>query len=211
MFKKRYLAPLLGCASLMLIGCSDDGDEDKNETPIIKLPEAVSVIEKQSLVIEAEVIDDGHVDYQWQQLSGINVELHNDTAMQLSITAPSVTRNEQIELELTATDAEGEVAKAKIQVDINQAWLEGQVVGQIQSTHEQLFNIEAKLGDHVFTSQSNPQGEFTLNLRFDDDVVFEPDGALFNVSAQAFDSPIGYKAYINKNYQQTKITILQPH
>lgn len=196
MFKKTLLAAMFGCTGLMMVGCSDDNKEDKNDIPIIKLPETVSVLEKQSLVIEAEVIDDGHVNYQWQQLSGINVELHNDTAMQLAITAPSVMNDELIELELTATDSEGEVAKAIVQVEINQIWLEGQVTGQIKEVHGQAFNIEAKLGEHVFASKSNAQGEFTLNLKFDDDIIFEPEGALFNVTAQALNSPIGYTAYI---------------
>lgn len=200
MKKNQLLVAAMVAVSLTQVGCSiDDIDLDDNETPTITMPASITVEEKQSRVIAATVDDDGAVSYQWSQLSGIPIEMVNPNDMQLGFIAPSVAQNELVQLKLTATDAEGETAEAITSVNIAQKWLEAEVNGEVTHTHGQLFNIEAKVGNSRFVTQSNATGAFSLKLQFDDDVEFHEHGSVIKVNANALDSKIAYQAHIVEN------------
>ena len=94
---------LLLCLALILSAC---GGSDSNKAPSITLKGEYVVTEYSDITIAAEAVDtDGEItNYQWQQTSGLNVELLEIASSTLYFTAPNVSEEQQLTFELTVTD-----------------------------------------------------------------------------------------------------------
>ena len=131
MFRKTLLAAIIGCTGLMLAGCTDKNDDEQNDNPVIILASEVTVAEKQTLLIEADVIDDGQVSLHWQQLSGPTLQLQGDTTAAVGVSVPATDKPEEAVLQLTAIDSEGLVDSAQVKVIITQNIITLPIEGRI--------------------------------------------------------------------------------
>ena len=99
----------------MLYAC---GGSDTNKAPTITLNDEYAVTEYSDITISAEAADsDGKIiSYQWQQKSGLNVDLSEPGSSTLSFTAPNVSEEQQLTFELTVTDNDNALSTKEITV-----------------------------------------------------------------------------------------------
>lgn len=182
---KSVLAVSISLA--LLSGCGSDVDDKPNEldkpintAPIINVNDT-AVVEKQAVSISATVEDEGPVTYFWSQNSGLSVTLENTDTQTVSFVAPSVSEDEKISLNLTVTDSEGLTSEKNIVVDIQQQLVKLSLEGI--ATDSPLIDaaIKAKIGSQEFTTITNSDGYYSLELALDDDADM---GQLVTIEAQ---------------------------
>ncbi|MFY8350887.1 PKD domain-containing protein [Pseudoalteromonas sp. SSM20] len=146
--------------------------EAENEAPSVSLTNQ-TVIEKSEVTISASASDtDGTIQaYQWQQTSGINVELSNTTSNQLSFSAPSIVEKTDLTFKLTVTDDDGAQTSESMTLTIEPNIIASFTLSGEVTTGKAIANanITAQLGDLQFTTQSNEVGSYQLNINVDDD------------------------------------------
>ena len=174
---------LLILSALSLVGCgggsgSEPNTNTNNENTAQNVAPSVSltnqtVIEKSEVTISASASDtDGTIQsYQWQQTSGINVELSNTTSNQLTFSAPSIVENTDLTFKVTVTDDDGAQTSESMTLTIEPNIIASFTLSGEVTTGKAIANanITAQLGDLQFTTQSNEVGSYQLNINVDDD------------------------------------------
>ncbi|AIY67389.1 carboxypeptidase-like regulatory domain-containing protein [Pseudoalteromonas piratica] len=174
---------LLVVSALSLIGCgggssSKENTNTNNENIVQNIAPSVSltnqtVIEKSEVIISASASDtDGTIQsYQWQQTSGINVELSNTTGNQLTFSAPSIVEKTELTFKVTVADDDGAQTSESITLTIEPNIIASFTLSGEITTGKAIANanITAQLGDLQFTTQSNEVGSYQLNINVDDD------------------------------------------
>ncbi|MEW6999430.1 aryl-sulfate sulfotransferase [Colwelliaceae bacterium BS250] len=96
---------LLSLFIIGLGGCSDD-EQAPNTPPTLTIQALTVVNESSSVVLQATAIDsDGVIEsYQWQQISGIAVDLTGSDSETASFSAPAINNDEILEFSLVITD-----------------------------------------------------------------------------------------------------------
>ncbi|MFK3858779.1 PKD domain-containing protein [Pseudoalteromonas rhizosphaerae] len=167
---KSMLAASISLA--LLSGCESDfvdhPDEPINTAPVISVSDT-AVVEKQAISISATVQDEGPVTYLWSQNAGLSVALENTNTGTVSFIAPSVSEDKKISLNLTVTDSEGLTSEKNVVVDIQQQLVKLSLEGI--ATDSPLIDaaIKAKIGSQEFTTTTNSDGYYSLELALDDD------------------------------------------
>lgn len=167
---KSMLAASISLA--LLSGCESDfvdhPDEPINTAPVISVSDT-AVVEKQAISISATVQDEGPVNYLWSQNAGLSVALENTNTGTVSFIAPSVSEDKKISLNLTVTDSEGLTSEKNVVVDIQQQLVKLSLEGI--ATDSPLIDaaIKAKIGSQEFTTTTNSDGYYSLELALDDD------------------------------------------
>ncbi|MDE3272106.1 carboxypeptidase-like regulatory domain-containing protein [Pseudoalteromonas sp. G4] len=174
---------MLVVAALSLVGCgggssskpdtnTNNDNTVQNIAPIVSLTNQ-TVIEKSEVTISASASDtDGTIQsYQWQQTSGINVELSNTTSNHLTFSAPSIVENTELTFKVTVTDDDGAQTSESMTLTVEPNIIASFTLSGQVTTGKTIANanITAQLGDLQFTTQSNEVGSYQLNINVDDD------------------------------------------
>ncbi|EWH06665.1 hypothetical protein AT00_10395 [Pseudoalteromonas lipolytica SCSIO 04301] len=176
---------------ILLAGCNSDDSKDNvekskdpiNQAPIIILNNAEGV-EKQIITITASVQDEGEVTYLWSQNSGALVSLENTKTNTVSFVAPSVTENIKISLNLTVEDEEGLTSSQDVEVEVKQQFVSLTLNGVATDSPLMDATIKATMGEHNFTTTTDSDGTYTLELNVDDDTDMSQ---LITIEAQGKD------------------------
>ncbi|MEJ6476160.1 PKD domain-containing protein [Pseudoalteromonas piscicida] len=184
--------------SLLLAGCGSDdsspdmpnndnsGDKttDTDKAPVIANISDVTVDEKATATITADVEDEGEVTFVWEQISGPDLALEGANSNKLDVTAPATTDNEMAKLRLTVTDASEQTATTDVTVNINQLFdqvtLEGKVIGVDLAGG----TVSAQYDENNSVAQIDEGGKFSVSLKQDDDA---PTSAIVSLYAQGAD------------------------
>ncbi|WMO12469.1 PKD domain-containing protein [Pseudoalteromonas piscicida] len=184
--------------SLLLAGCGSDdsssdipnndnsGDKttDTDKVPVIANISDITVDEKATATITADVEDEGEVTFVWEQISGPDLALEGANSNKLDVTAPATTDNEVAKLRLTVTDASEQTATTDVTVNINQLFdqvtLEGRVIGVDLAGG----SVSAQYDENNSVAQIDEDGEFSVSLKQDDDA---PTSAIVSLYAQGVD------------------------
>lgn len=184
---------LLILSALSLVGCGGGGGSEpstntNNENTVQNIAPSVSltnqtVIEKSEVTISASASDtDGTIQaYQWQQTSGINVELSNTTSNQLTFSTPSIVEKTELTFKVTVADDDGAQTSESMTLTIEPNIIASFTLSGEVTTGKAIANanVTARLGDLQFTTQSNEVGSYQLNINIDDDY----QGQLLTLSA----------------------------
>lgn len=94
--------------------------EPVNESPSISINSIAAVNEQTEVKLSANANDvDGEVTSMfWEQLSGLNVEIDDNTASEITITTPTVTEKETLTFAVSATDNEGAITTETVSLDV---------------------------------------------------------------------------------------------
>ncbi|MEI5640600.1 MULTISPECIES: PKD domain-containing protein [unclassified Pseudoalteromonas] len=196
--------------SLLLTGCGSDdssvevpindnsGDKttDIDKVPVIADIADVTVDEKATATIVADVEDDGEVTFTWEQISGPDLILEEANSDELVITAPATTDNEVAKLRLTVTDVSEQTATTDVTVNINQLFNQVTLVGKVIGVDLAGGTVTAQYGENENNSvaQIDEEGEYSVSLKQDDD---ESTSAVVSLYAQGSDdkSTIALQSY----------------
>lgn len=148
----------------------DSGPTPANQAPTVSAP-ATSVAESASVSITATATDtDGNIaSYSWSQESGPELNLAGTDTASVTVTAPSVEKDVEAVLTITVTDDDGATAQADVTITITAQNLGFTVQGLVVDTAE--TDIEITVGSKHFSTKSDNNGAYSLELSFDESLA----------------------------------------
>lgn len=124
-FMFKPIAVALCCAGLTACGSNSSNDETNiiepitNASPVISLDASLSVNAGEQVTISAQITDDDTPSISWSQRSGEAVTLANSNSANVSFTAPNVTSESQVVLQVSADDGVNSAVTATITITVS--------------------------------------------------------------------------------------------
>ena len=161
----------------LLVGCGGGGSGSSPTTPPPSSNSAPSVTasggsveEGQSITLSAVATDsDGTISsYSWTQVSGPTATLSNANTADVTLLAPAVTANTDIELKITVTDNNGATGSVNVIVNVLAKSIQLSISGQVISGNSANANVVATIDGQSFTTTADSQGVYSLSINIDD-------------------------------------------
>jgi hypothetical protein len=173
-----YRTSFLVACFLLLFGCGKNNSDDKNPPPANRAPTvsisgAQSVIEHESLTLNAQASDsDGSIrSYKWTIVNGPTATLTGDTTANLVIDTPDVNVDTELVLRLVVTDNDGATATANYSVTITRISFALTLVGKVVDGPIPDATVHVVVGDESFDSQTDVNGNYSVELEVDESNV----------------------------------------
>lgn len=172
---KKLGASALILSSLYLAGCGGSESDDSstppsNVKPTVSVTGETTVIEGNDLALSAVASDsDGSIaSYSWQYISGPEVTLSGSDTANVSFTAPELTDDEQLVLEVTVTDDKGATARTQVTIDLKRKVLSVTITGIVTDEPIISSNVAVQIGDEIFEITADDEGKYSIDIEVDE-------------------------------------------
>ncbi len=184
------------------IGCGGGGSSSTptpppptNNAPTVTASGG-SVEEGQSITLSAVATDsDGTISsYSWTQVSGPTASLSNANTADVTLLAPPVTADTDIELRITVTDNNGATGSTNVIVNVLSKSIQLSISGKILSGNAASANLVATVDGQSFTATADNQGAYSIDIIIDDsagDKVVQITSTEANASIVKLSSIVG--------------------